>query len=145
MTGALCSVAAANLAPLPPLIAGIIFNGSTANAHFNVSNYDGDAFATFGAEFDLSASGGSGAYSHLSYDITANSGAGYVCNTTRALYGQAGTTIETLQTMTMGWGLNENYLNVGDSVSVTVRCKAEDSLGTIVFSNPITVSVTRTS
>jgi hypothetical protein len=145
MSGALCAAANMTAAPVPPLLAGILFNGSTADAHFNVTHYDGDTYADFGAAYDLSYSGGLDPVS-LSYDVTANSGQGFCANTgSRTFFGQAGATLSTSALMAMAWGINSGALSIGENASVTVRCKAVDSLGTTVYSSPITVSVTRTS
>lgn len=147
MSGALCAAANMTAAPVPPLLAGILFDGSTAAAHFNVDAYTGDTDNRFSAAFAWSASGGSGVYpAGPQYEVTASSSQGYLTDDSHSLFVQHGTTVGTTATLSMGWAIGglDNLL-IGNSESITVRAKVTDDLGTVAYSSSITVSVTRTS
>jgi hypothetical protein len=139
-------MAAASGATPVPLSVGITFNGSTADASFNVSGSFGDTLAAFSEAFALSASGGSGTYTHLQYVVTSNVGQGYLTDAGHTVKAQGGTTVETVATLGAGWAVGSgDYLDVGQTCRVTVQAKVIDSNGTTAFGNSITVSMTRTS
>lgn len=130
--------------PVPPLAAFIQFNGNASTPqHFDVTHYDGDTETDFGEHFDLSSTGGVGPVT-LSYEVVGHIGQGFISNQAHNFYSNTtGTTLSTAATMAAAWGLG-GAMVVGEQASISIRCKAVDSLGTVATSASITVTFTRT-